>query len=698
LNARAPRARRWQGLLLAELLSVILLALSYLRIVGDVQSKGFRGAVLQTVFGGGGIWGTTLARNVAFFVLALLLLYLMFGLAVWLLARASAIAWPSQQVPLWQHVFIWFIALTIALLAHNAAVFPRSSMGSAYATTMMVPIAGVPLGSWIAVAALAAALVAVAVAARRNLDRLPRLTKPVAIGAAVAVLATVVSVAIPSTHAKIAVHSRPNVVLIGVDSLRTDMVAPQTSPGRTPKIAEFLSQSVSFDNAITPLARTFPSVTTLITGRVPHRTGAVVNLLPRDLIQEGDTLGKIMRRAGYYTAYATDEVRFSNIDATYGYDSTVMPPIGASEFMLSLFADTPVSNLVINTALGKFLFPHIYANRGAALIYDPDRFLARIDDEVEFSAPMLLHVHLTLSHWPYTWIDAPVPRTALGAKTDSTKTRWPEYYLDAAQRTDRQFADLITLLKERGVLENAIVAVYSDHGESFGYPSESVVPIDTSAIVEFGAQPKFGHGTSVLAPHQYHTVLGIRGFGAANAFEPRTVSEPVAIQDIAPTLVDLLSASTDAAFDGRSLAGLLRNDAGAAQAFAGRVRFTETEYDPANVISPNGQISGSAVANAVRIYSVDPNTDRIQIRRSKLEELLHSRQYSAMGSEYLVAALPTPQGFQYVAVNLKSGTLMRIVGAPGPNDPAEVHTLWAALKAEFAGVLQSSLSRGTAGL
>jgi hypothetical protein len=698
LNAPAARRGRWQGLLQAELLSVILLALSYLRIVGDAQSKGYRGAVIDTVFGGGGIWGTTLARNVAFFVLALLLLYLLYGSIAWLLARASEIAWPSSQVPLWQHVLIWFIVMTIALLAHNAAVFPRSSMGSAYATTMMVPIAGIRLGSWIALAALAGAAVTIAVAARRRLSTLPRFTKPAAIVAAVAVLGTLVSAAIPATRGQVAGHGKPNIVLIGIDSLRRDMVSPDTSPGRTPNIAEFLSQSVSFSNAITPLARTFPSVTTLISGRAPHRTGAVVNLLPRDLIQEGDTLGKILHRAGYYTAYATDEVRFSNIDATYGYDTTVTPPIGASEFLLSLFADTPVSNLVINTAIGKFLFPHIHANRGAALIYDPDRFLARVDDEVDFSAPMLLHVHLTLSHWPYTWIDAPVPASALAGKTDTSRIRWPDYYLDAAQRTDRQFADLIALLEERGVLGNAIVVVYSDHGESFGYDSESLVPVDTSALVTLGARPKFGHGTSVFAPHQYHIVLGVRGFGASNAFAPRTVDAPVGIQDVTPTLVDLLSAGTDARFDGLSLAGLLRNGAGAEETFASRIRFTETEYDPANLISPTGQISGSAVAVAATVYTVDPETDRIQIRRSRVEELLHARQYSAVGSEYLVAALPTPQGFQYVAVNRKSGTLTRIVGAPGSHDPAEVHTLWAALNSEFAGVLHSALSRGTAGL
>ena len=260
-------------------------------------------------------------------------------------------------------------------------------------------------------------------------------------------------------------------------------------------------------------------------------------------------------------------------------------------------------------------------------------------------------------------------------------------------------------LEERGVLQNAIVVVYSDHGESFGFDAESMVPVDTSSLIALGAKPRYGHGTSVLAPHQYHCVLGIRGFGASE-LAARTVEVPVAIQDVAPTLVELLGAKTGAAFDGRSLVGLLRNDAAAPAAFDGRIRFTETEYDPANVISPNGQVSGSAIASAIQIYRVDPKTDRIEIDRSQLDHLLASRQYAAVGSEYLVAAIPLYAGFEYVAVNQRSGVLTRLTGEPQADQPAEVHALWSALNTEFDQVLHrkpqgaplADLSRTAGGL
>jgi hypothetical protein len=410
-------------------LGLAVLLLSFLRIAGDAQGKGFRGSLLSTVFTGD-IWGSILVRNLALFALALIVLHLLFGLACWLTARASAIAWPSRTVPLRHHVFIWFLVMTVGLLTNNAATFPRSSLGSPYAQAMMTSLAGLALGTWIGLATLAGAAITFTVALRKRRATLVRSRKPLLAGTGILVCAIVMVIALPSATQRALRQSQPNVILIGIDSLRPDIVASDPSPRIAPHVEDFLARSASFSNAITPLARTFPSVTTLLTGRSPHRTGAVVNLLPRTLIREGDTLGRLLGRAGYATTYATDEIRFSNIDRSYGFDTEITPPIGASEFLITLFCDTPLSNLVVNTRVGAWLFPHVHGNRGGALTYDPDLFVERIDREVRFDRPQFLHVHLTLPHWPYTWVDAPVPLTAMGAKTDEASI-WPQ---NAAER------------------------------------------------------------------------------------------------------------------------------------------------------------------------------------------------------------------------------------------------------------------------
>lgn len=674
---------RWEGLPLALLLAVLFLLLSYVRILGDTQSMGFRSNVLKSIFAGD-IWGSVLMWNILWFVLGLLLLHVMLGLACWGVAKATRVAWPTAQLTIHLAVLAWFMGAVLALFASNAANFPRSSLGGPYALTMMKPVAGVMLGNWIALLVLGAAAVTLVMSALRRWRAGARPGRGSAILAAcVAALGLAILLA-NRVPARGPTASRPNIILIGIDSLRHDMIAPQTSPRAAPHIEDFLQGATRFDNAITPLARTFPSMMSILTGRHPHRTGAVINLLPRDLIREGDTLGRILGREGYFSAYAMDEVRFANIDESYGFDTTVSPPIGASEFLLSMFADTPLFNPVVNTTVGRWLFPHIHANRGAATTYDPDTFVDRIEREMQWKQPVFLATHLTLPHWPYVWFDAPVTPPV---RERTMTERWPEYYLNVIRRVDAQFARLMTVLERQGVLENAVVVLYSDHGEAFGNPRESMVPEGDALVREFQAYPQWGHGNSVLSPHQYHVVLGIRGFGAmADRTRDLSVSAPVSVLDIAPTMLELAGIQTATPFDGSSMVPLLKSDPAAADAFRRRTRFTETEYAP-TLSAENGKLNSSELLKAAEIYRVNTETDRVEVRRDQTKTLLSVRQYAALGEQWLVAAIPrwrpgdASHRFLFVAVS--GGFPQRIEGAPGANVPEEVRRLWRDLHREF---------------
>jgi hypothetical protein len=475
--------------------------------------------------------------------------------------------------------------------------------------------------------------------------------------------------------------TKPNVILIGLDSFRQDLVDPRFSPHVTPNLQAFLDQSTHFSNAMTPLARTFPSLLSMLTGRHPHHTGAVMNLLPRELVDDSESLPRVLARNGYHAAYATDEVRFANIDTSFGFAQTITPPIGASEFLIEKVADTPVTNLLVNTPLGKWLFPHVHANRGAAITYDPDAFVRRIDEELRAHQPLFLNIHLTLDHWPYTWAGAPF-------KTEDEDARWAPYYLNAAKRADQQMGDIVEMLERKGLLKNAIVVVYSDHGESFGAPHESLVPDENAMLKSMGYADLWGHGTSVLVTHQFRIVLGMRRYGE-NWQTGREVTAPVSFEDIAPTLVEALGVTTSARFDGRSLMSLLERRAGAEEGFRGRVRFTETEYQPpAGLATQDGKLQVGALQEALAIYSLERVTDRITVKQSHLDGLLLERQYAAVGDHFLVAALPnkTGAGFFYVAASLAGGEPRQLFEAPAASEP-ELLILWNALHTEFDEVL-----------
>ena len=132
--------------------------------------------------------------------------------------------------------------------------------------------------------------------------------------------------------------------------------------------------------------------------------------MPRRLVHEGETLADALRSAGYHAIYSTDEVRFANIDESYGFDQLVTPPIGAVDFLLGYAGDMPLVNLVASTAAGRTLFPSNHANRAAQVTYGPGDFVDA-SNASSGGSPTLLAIHLTLTHWPYSWAGMSTPST-----------------------------------------------------------------------------------------------------------------------------------------------------------------------------------------------------------------------------------------------------------------------------------------------
>jgi hypothetical protein len=444
-----------------------------------------------------------------------------------------------------------------------------------------------------------------------------------------------------------------------------------------------VSEATRFSNAVTPLARTFPAWASIVTGQHPHTTGAIINLFPRDQIEVGHTLPSILSDAGYQTIYAIDEVRFSNLDATYGFDRILTPPMGAADFMIGYISDTPLANILTNTSVGKRLFPYAYANRAAAKTYDPDTFNDWLDDEVSFGRPTLLAAHLTLAHWPYTWATAPSPMHADSPSVTKDASIRALYEI-AIDRVDRQFGELMDVLERKGALENAIVIVLSDHGESLG---------EASRLKEFGdmrdlpldVDDLIGHGTHVFSTDQYNVVLAVRSYGNSlmPGETPRVVQDAVTLEDNAPTVVELLSLVTNQQFDGMSFAPQL-SGAPSPQAFDGRIRFLETEFNPPGV-APDGIVSVSAALIAAESYEVDPETDRVLVRMENIAAILAARHYAAEQDGRILASIPTETtNEQYLLYfDPQQGAFEWLDGAPDSGSDDHVSRLWNALEQRF---------------
>jgi arylsulfatase A-like enzyme len=621
---------------LAVVLGLGLLFLSFARVFGDLTSAAGHVAILQSAIDVPA-WKTRLAFNVLVFGITLICLHLAFGFACWCLAVAGEKAFSNLRISRREWLLLWFVAGSCCLLFSNAAIFPHSSLGEPYsAWAGAASVFGIPLHGLLAglLAGIALALVLLAALRSGRKSRVIVLT----IGSASLIAGAGASLESPPTEPS---SPWPHIIILGIDSLRGDVV----DEVHTPAIHSFLAGSVRFEDAVTPLARTFPSWVSVLTGREPRTTGAIMNLLPRGMVDTGATLPQVLRKHGYQTAYAIDETRFSNIDASYGFDKVIAPRMGGSDFVLSLAADTPLSNLLMNTVAGEWLFPHIHANRAAHFTYDPDGFVARIRRNLRREGPTMLVTHLTLAHYPHTWARS-------RANTGNDRLARGDY-VEAVNRVDAQFRDLMELLDARGFLRNAIVVVMSDHGEAIGKDDDLL----DAGVAIFGPdaeRQRWGHGTSVFSPNQYRVVLGMRGFGSAAHLlpAPRTLAVPVSLIDVAPTLLALVGLESPDRHDGISLVPMIQSQEGVQ--WQDRVRFTETEYNPAGFTSKLA--SPSAVAAAASVYRLDPASDRIEIRTDKLEWILSTRQFAAiLGNRAIGAAVPSEihGSYQFVYMPLQ---------------------------------------------
>ena len=632
--------------------------------------------------------------EMAWFVLALVGLHALMAVIAWLLALASSFTSATAREKFVRIVVGWFCLLAAAVIAYNAYWYPRTLMGAYYNDVVSMTIGPWPLAKFIyfgVIGVAGATLLGVVWVIGRGVS----LARPgrTAVTACVAVALTVVfalvattGTALPSGHD----GSRPNVIILGIDSLRLDELRRFGGTGSTPNLDRFLAEADLLRDTTTPAARTFSSWMAILTGRSPTVTGARFNLAARARVTAYPTLGDVLRDEGYKTIYSTDEVRFANIDETFGFDQVITPRIGASDFILGTYNEVPLASVVVNTRLGQWLFPFSYANRGVATMFQPETYLGRVERELAFEQPTLFIAHLTAAHWPYY-----VGNTPYGLMKKDHSEGHPLYHV-GLETADRMFGELVEMLKRKGALDNAVVVVLSDHGEAFGLPNDALFPVDKPVFIEGLRAPlkvnDHGHGQSVLSPSQYQVLLGFRTFGIFDEFESdaREWGVPITVEDIAPTLLDLLHVPDDPLrATGQSIAPVLRQSS--TMIASDRIRFTET--DLAVLPGPGGGVDEVATARQNSMFfNVDPASGRLEINEQFAPLATAFKERAAFTQRHLLAALPAgPFAHQYVLIDKEASTGKLLMGRPGDEEP-ELRDLWDGMHAHYADELNPAVA------
>jgi arylsulfatase A-like enzyme len=402
----------------------------------------------------------------------------------------------------------------------------------------------------------------------------------------------------------------PNVILLGIDSLRPDHLTRNGyAESIAPHVEEFLNNSIIYTNAHTPLARTFPSWMSILTGEYPVETGLRYNLIQRHYYNKiQPTLTELLKKEyGYYSFQAMDETRFCNIIPEDGFDEFESPVTGVVDFLFSGMHDFTLTNLYFNNRIGGVLFPFIKNNRAISHLYDGKLFVHDIASKIKSlrnEDRLFLAVHLCAAHWPYTM---------RGINTHSGNKLMSDYerYQEAIKIADTQLGIILNEIKRIGLYDNSIIILLSDHGESFA--------------------KHWGHGTSLHDANQNHIVLGVKPVNYSGYVENDSLVSTI---DIAPTIIDLLGLEPVSDFRGKAL---LSNKDEDQHDEKKRSIFMETGFHLFHPFGKGFTIDEMVNAGA-KFYEVDPQTEKIIVKDQYHERIISTKQFGLLTEEWRLIA------------------------------------------------------------
>ncbi|NWG35207.1 MAG: sulfatase [Chloroflexi bacterium] len=345
-----------------------------------------------------------------------------------------------------------------------------------------------------------------------------------------------------------AAPNAPNVIVIIVDTLRADHLSSYGYKRNTsPFIDNLAVEGVRFETAIAPSSWTQPSHASMLTGRYTYETHAET----QPLDDTYPTIGEVMQANGYRTAAFSANTLFFTRRQGHGR--------GFLHFEDNYQS---VTDAFFNSSLYGFLFD-FYGLR-KALDYEgvPNRLLASDINAAALNwidkggEPFFVFMNYFDVHDPYTppepyrsqFASIPSPGGLInGFMERYSPSLTPEQiqsevdaYDGSIAYVDDQIKALFGELEARGLLENTVVIVTSDHGESFG---------EHDGILQHSAS---------LYLDEIHVPLIVWAPGQVPA--GKTVGTPVTITALPSTILSLINAADDP-FPGPSLAILISGEA-----------------------------------------------------------------------------------------------------------------------------------------
>lgn len=384
----------------------------------------------------------------------------------------------------------------------------------------------------------------------------------------VSCVAAITIVLLAATHERVRTSgktarkdSRPNVVLLMSDSLRSETItATRRGQPVMPTVAALASRGVSFRSYFVPIARTAESVVTMMTGTYAQDHGIRPSwVAPRTVSLP--TLPRLLREAGYETVLegdwcATDFVRFD-----VGFERANVPPeLWSVKNMLRRGRTRTqlLALLVAPHALVEAVLPeaaHRPFEADATDLVMP-RCLAELDRLAAGDRPFFLTVFTGLTHLPF------VPRGCYARRFTPPDYAGTIPYSVVFSRDDRALsiregdlepADLaqIRVLFDAAArsFDDAVLSVL-DRLESLGLADNTIVIVTSDHGISLFDSGCFGQGLEIVTDASNRVPLVLHDPTRARHADVDHVVREV---DLAPTILDLLSVPVPPTMEGTSL-------------------------------------------------------------------------------------------------------------------------------------------------
>ncbi|MDE7078995.1 MAG: sulfatase-like hydrolase/transferase [Clostridia bacterium] len=347
-----------------------------------------------------------------------------------------------------------------------------------------------------------------------------------------------------------------NIVLYFSDQQRYDTINEKV----TPNIDAMADDSILFDSAFTCQPVCGPARACIQTGVYASENGCYINGISMDK-DDPDTLAKVLNRNGYNTSYIGKWHLASDVTGRKPRNNVEKKAIpsqlrgGYNDYWLS--ADCLEFTSDVN---GGYMFD----NDGKQVNFKGIRSDSINDFAIDYvdgysdSKPFFLMIsqlephHQNAAHTfqcaegdDKEFEDYPYPEDLVGLNGDYKKEY--AHYLACCKRLDKNFADFVSKVKEKGIWDDTVIIYTSDHGCHF-----------KTRNFEYKRSP---HHASAHIPF-IMTGGGLAKLDQTKEFIGKRFGGFVSLLDLTSTILDIAGAQIPKHYHSKSILKMLENNEG----------------------------------------------------------------------------------------------------------------------------------------